>query len=56
MDAEFTLFTIYELSNMESLQILIQKKNYIKWFLKHFFNKYTNVDERRKTVEQTNQA
>lgn len=41
---------------MESLKILIWKNNYTKVFLKYFFNKDTNVDQRRKTAVQTNQA
>lgn len=35
IDAEGTLFTIYELSNRESLKMLIWKNNYPKGF---FFN------------------
>lgn len=52
MDAEGTLFTIYELSNRESLKMLIWKNNYTKGFFKYFFNKDTNVDSRKKTVMQ----
>lgn len=44
IDAECMLFAIYELSNMESLKMLIQENHYTKGFLKYFFDKYIHVD------------